>query len=138
MKFTSALTAGQTQASLDPMAFARRDLVFSVLFVGDERLIRHLVVESAKRLRAEWDQGIKEASLVRLRVMFFLLMDRDPALKERIVHGWPELCVVGMDTSKATRFFQSLRAEVLDPWLVDERKCEDELVSHVIDLYLVS
>ena len=120
------------------MAFVKRDLVFCVMFVGDEHLIRHLVADSAKRLGAEWEVGIKEASLIRLRVMFFLLMDRDLTMKTKIVDGWAELCVVGMDIDKAAKFFRCLRAEVIDPWLVDERKCEDDFVSHVIDLYLVS
>jgi len=113
-------------------------MVFSVLFIGDERLIRHFVLDSARRLGASWETGIMEASLVRLRVMFFLLMDRDAALKAKIVEGWSDLCVAGMDSTKAASFFQALRPEVIDPWLVDERKCEDEFVSRVIDLYLVS
>ena len=114
-------------------------MVFGVLFVGDERLIRHLVADSAKRLGADdWLAGVREASLVRLRVMFFLLMDRDAALRAKIADGWPDLCVAPMDPAKAALFFSSLRAEVIDPWLVDERKCEDDFVSHVIDLYLVS
>lgn len=32
----------------------RRDMLFSVLFVGDENLLRHLVWTSAQRLGAEW------------------------------------------------------------------------------------
>ena len=121
------------------MACVKRDMVFGVLFVGDERLIRHLVADSARRLGADdWAVGIREASLVRLRVMFFLLLDRDAALRGKIAEGWPELCVVPMDPGKAASFFQSLRVEVIGPWLVDERKCEDDFVSHVIDLYLVS
>ena len=31
-----------------------RDMLFSVLFVGNEHLIRHLVWTSAQRLGAEW------------------------------------------------------------------------------------
>ena len=121
------------------MACAKRDMVFSVLFVGDERLIRHFVTDSSKRLGADdWMAGIQAASLVRLRVMFFLLLDRDSALKSKIVEGWPDLCVAAMDPAKSASFFQSLRAEVIDPWLVDERKDEDEFVSRVVDLYLVS
>jgi hypothetical protein len=33
---------------------SRRDMLFSVLFVGDENLLRHLVWISAQRLEAEW------------------------------------------------------------------------------------
>lgn len=114
-------------------------MVFCVLFVGDEHLIRHLVFDSARRLGAEsWREGIRTASLVRLRVMFFLLADRDPELKGKLLDGWPDLCVAGMEGAKANAFFQALRSEVIDQWLVDERRCEDEFVSNVIDLYLVS
>jgi hypothetical protein len=118
----------------------RRDMVFCVLFVGDVQLIRHLVLDSARRLGAleEWAEGVRRASLVRLRVMFFLLMDRDPALKQKLLDGWPDLCVVGVDPHKANAFFRGLGGEVIDPWLVDERRCEDEFVSGVTDLYLVS
>ena len=119
---------------------ARRDMVFCVLFIGDEKLIRHLVLDSVRRLGAagDWAQGIWAASLIRLRVMFFLLMDRDPVLKQKILDGWPDMCVAGIEPNKANSFFQQLRVDVVDPWLVDERKCEDEFVSGVVDLYLVS
>jgi len=121
-------------------AMGKRDMVFCVLFVGDEPLIRHLVWDAARRLGAvdEWAEGIRQASLLRLRVMFFLLLDRDPSLKQRLLEGWPDLCLVGMEPNKANAFFQALGHEVIDPWLVDERKCEDGFISGVIDLYLVS
>jgi hypothetical protein len=118
---------------------ARRDMLFCVLYVGDERLLRHIVADSARRLGAEgWEQGIIGASLVKLRVMFFLLVDRDPALKQRLLDGWSDLCVVGVEPGKANVFFSELRKEVIDPWLVDERRCEDSFVSAVTDLYLVA
>ena len=77
------------------------------------------------------------ASLIRLRVMFFLLLDRDTALKDKVLDGWPEWCVAGMERKKAGGFFQQLRGQVIEPWLVDERRCEDDFVSSCIDLYLV-
>jgi len=119
---------------------ARRDMVFCVLFVGDEPLIRHLVMDSITRLGAanEWREGIRQAGLVRLRVMFFLLMDRDVALKQKIMQGWPELCVLGIEPKKANTFFGELATDVIEPWLVDERRCDDDLLSKVTDLYLVS
>ena len=115
-------------------------MIFCVLFVGDEQLIRHLVLDSIRRLGADrdWELGIQRASLIQLRVMFFLLMDRDCALKQKILDGWPDICVLGIEPNKANSFFQQLRVVVIDPWLVDERKCEDEFVSGVVDLYLVS
>lgn len=117
----------------------RRDMMFCVLFVGDEHLIRWLVLDSARRLGADdWTHGIQTAGLGRLRAMFVLLMDRDPALKAKMLEGWPEMCVVGVESGKASYFFQELRAQVIEPWLVDERRCEDDLLSHAIDLYLVA
>jgi len=114
-------------------------MLFSVLYVGDERLLRHLVADSARRLKAEgWERGIAEASLVRLRVMFFLLMDRDTALKQKLLEGWADLCVLGVEEKKANIFFSGLRSQVIEPWLIDERRCEDSFVSAVTDLYLVS
>lgn len=117
-----------------------RDMLFCVLFVGDEGLIRQLVADMVRRLGAveDWTEGIRTAGLARLRAMFFLLLDRDIALKEKLLEGWPDLCIPGMDTSKAEYFFSELRTQVIDPWLVDERRAEEELASDVTDLYLVS
>ena len=118
---------------------SRRDMLFSVLYVGDERLLRHLVADSAARLGAEgWQRGIAEASLVRLRVMFFLLLDRDPALKQKLLDGWQDLCVPGVESGKANVFFTDLRHQVIEPWLIDERRCEESFVTAVTDLYLVA
>jgi hypothetical protein len=121
------------------MAFLKRDMVFCVLFVGDENLIRHLVTESAQRLEAfDWMEGIRCASLVRLRAMFFLLVDRDSSLKQRLLEEWPQICLQGMEPGKANYFFKELRGQAIDPWMMDERRSEDDLVSSVVDLYLVS
>jgi hypothetical protein len=115
------------------------DMVFCVLFVGNEDLIRHVVCTSARRLGADWTQeSIVGASLVRLRVMFFMLMDRDSSLKEKILEGWSDYCIPGIEPNKASVFFNNLRDDVINPWLIDERKTEDEFVSTCIDLYLVS
>ena len=98
-----------------------------------------MVLSSMHRLGAKWDQQIVCASgLQRLRVLFFLLMDRDMALKEKLLDGWKEMCVPGLDTGKAERFFTQLRPEIIDPWLVDERRTESYFVNAVTDLYLVS
>ena len=120
--------------------FLRRDMLFCVLYVGDEHLIRQLVSDSARRLGAigYWMKGINTAALVRLRVMFFLLMDRDPDLKQKLLDGWPDLCILVVDPGKAAMFFSELRTEVIEPWLIDERRCEDSFVDAVTDLYLVA
>ena len=114
-------------------------MLFSVLYIGDERLLRYLVSDSAARLSADgWECGIAQASLVRLRVMFFLLLDRDPTLKQKLLDGWKELCVPGIEAGKANVFFSELRRQVIEPWLIDERRCEESFVTAVTDLYLVS
>lgn len=121
------------------MAFVKRDMVFCILFVGDEHLIRHLVSESARRLEADnWAEGIRTASLLRLRAMFFLLVDRDSALKQKLVEGFPDMCLLGMEPGKANYFFSELKRQAIDPWLMDERRSEDSFLSSVVDLYLVS
>ena len=113
-----------------------RDMVFSILFVGNEELLRDLVINSMHRLGATWD--VQTAGLQRLRVLFFLLLDRDMALKEKLLDGWKEMCVPGLDPDKACRFFSQLYPEIIDPWLMDERRTESSFVNAVTDLYLVS
>ena len=117
-----------------------RDMLFCVLYVGDAHLIRHLVADSARRLGADelWGEGIRGASLIRLRVMFFLLMDRDPALRQKLLDGWADLCVAGVEPRKAAVFFGGLRSDVIEPWLEDERRCEDSFLDGVTDLYLAA
>ena len=116
-----------------------RDMVFSVLFIGDPALLCELVLCSMNRLGAEWDRDLVCASgIQRLRVLFFLLMDRDIALKEKLLDGWREMCVPGLDAGKAERFFMQLRPEIIEPWLIDERKTDGDFVNAVTDLYLVS
>ena len=84
-----------------------------------------------------YDHTPQAASLVRLRVLFFLLLDRDTVLKDKVLDGWAEWCVAGVERKKAGGFFRHLRGQVIEPWLVDERRCEDDFVSSCIDLYLV-
>ena len=116
-----------------------RDMLFSILFVGDETLILDLVLGSAQRLDAQWDMAqVHAAGLMRLRVLFFLLMDRDVALKEKLLDGWKEMCVPGVDAGKAARFFTQLKPEIIEPWLIDEHRTEGDFINAVTDLYLVS
>ena len=116
-----------------------RDMIFCVLYVGDEGLVRELVWLSLCRLGANWGyECLKAASIQRLRVIFFLLMDRDIALKEKLLDGWKEMCIPGVEVKKAERFFSLIRAEIIDPWIIDERRTENDFLNVVTDLYLVS
>ena len=116
-----------------------KDMLFCVLFVGNENLIRDIVKISAKSLGAEWTAECYEsASLAKLRAMFFLLMDRDVHLKAKLLDGWKELCIPGVERKKAEVFFLAIGKEIIIPWLMDERRSANELVSAITDLYLIS
>ncbi len=116
-----------------------KDMIFCVLFIGNERLIRDIVKISAKELGAEWaDECYELASLTKLRAMFFLLVDRDVQLKGKILEGWKELCIPGVDKRKGEGFFLALGKEIITPWLMDERRTADNLISEITDLYLIS
>lgn len=116
-----------------------RDMVFCVLFIGNERFIKDIVKISARELGAEWtDECYERASLTKLRVMFFLLLDRDVNLKAKILDGWKELCIPGMDRRKGEGFFLALGKEIIVPWLIDERRTADDFISVITDLYLIS
>ena len=116
-----------------------KDMLFCVLFVGNEALIRDIVRISANELGAQWtEECYSSASLAKLRVMFFLLMDRDVHLKAKLLDGWKELYIPGVEKKKAEVFFLGLGKEIIIPWLMDERRSANEFVSAVIDLYLVS
>ncbi len=114
-------------------------MIFCILFIGNERLIRDIVKISAKEMGAEWtDECYELASLTKLRAMFFLLMDRDVKLKAKILEGWKELQIPGVERKKGERFFLALGKEIIIPWLMDERKTADNLISEITDLYLIS
>lgn len=114
-------------------------MIFCVLFVGNERLIKDIVKMSAKELGAEWaDECYDLASLTKIRVMFFLLMDRDVKLKAKLLDGWKELCIPGVERKKGEGFFLALGKEIITPWLMDERQTADDFISAVTDLYLIS
>ncbi len=116
-----------------------KDMLFCVLFTGNARLIKDIVKHSAKELGAEWADACYElASLTKLRVMFFLLMDRDAKLKAKLLDGWKELCIPGVDRRKGEGFFLALGKEIINPWLMDERRTADDFISAITDLYLVS
>jgi hypothetical protein len=116
-----------------------KDMLFCVLFVGNEALIRDIVKISANELGALWaPESYDSASLAKLRVMFFLLMDRDVHLKAKLLEGWRELCIPGVERKKAEVFFLGLAKEIIIPWLMDERRSANEFISAITDLYLVS
>jgi hypothetical protein len=116
-----------------------KDMIFCMLFIGDEALIRDIVKISAAQLGAQWSPASYDtASLVKLRAMFFLLMDRDVHLKAKLLEGWKELCIPGVERKKGEVFFLNLGKDIIIPWLIDERRSATELISAITDLYLIS
>ena len=116
-----------------------KDMKFCVLFIGNERFIKDLVKTSARELRAEWtDETYDRASLIKLRVMFFLLMDRDTKLKARLLEDWKDICIPAVERRKGEGFFLAIGKEIITPWLMDERRTADNLISAITDLYLIS
>lgn len=67
--------------------------------------------------------------------LFFLLLDKDMALKEAMLKGIPRHGVEPMPERKAENFFLSIREEVIEPWLSDERMKTSELIDKIKALY---
>jgi len=110
-----------------------RDMVFHVLYGADRSLNAHYVHQSMDRLGAPWEKREYEPDVA--QALFFLLLDKDMALKEAVLKGIPKFGVEPMGQRKAENFFLSLREEVIEPWLSDERIKPSDLLSRVAALY---
>jgi len=110
-----------------------RDMVFHVLFGADRGLTEFYVRQSMQRLGAEWDDADLEPDV--FKTHFFLLMDRDMALKEAALQGIPRHGVEPMADRKAENFFLSMREEVIEPWLSDERMGPERFLDMISSLY---
>ena len=110
-------------------------MVFRVLYGRDKSITQFYVCQSLKRLGAEWT--VREFEPDVARVLFFLLMDKDMALKQEVLKGIPKHCVDPLPDRKAERFFMSLREEVIEPWLSKETLGVDDFIDMVTNLYLV-
>jgi len=111
----------------------QKDMVFHVLFGADRSLNNFYVHQSMERLGATWAKRDFDPDVS--RALFFLLLDKDMALKEKALKGIPNLGVEPMSERKAENFFLSLREEVIEPWLSDERVPALELVDKAAALY---
>jgi len=110
-----------------------KDMAFHVLFGPDRSMTTFYVHQSMDRLGAAWEKREFEPDVA--RVLFFLLLDKDMVLKEAALRGIPKHGVEPMQERKAERFFLSLREEVIEPWLSDERIGTEKLLDNVATLY---
>lgn len=115
------------------------DMIFSVLYIGNVNMIRDAVTYLVNAKHCEWDlNSINECSLDQLRVAFFLLMDRDIDFKQQLLQGWSNINVGPLQPGKAEQFFEYLKEDVIDQWLVDERLTCSWFIEKVTELYLIS
>ena len=109
------------------------NVVFSILYGSDIRLIKDMVHGSLERLELLWN--IDDWHIMHAKAVFFLLLDIDIGLKELIVKG---MCgMEPMAAPKAQGFFMNLRAEVIEPFLTNTAMTLDEFLDSVKSLYLV-
>jgi hypothetical protein len=110
-----------------------RDMIFNVLYGPHVSLPTFYVHQSMKRLKAPWQESNFEPDVS--RALFFLLLDRDMVLKEAILKGIQEHGIEPFPARKAEMFFLSLREEVIEPWLCDERITTGQLIDKATSLY---
>jgi len=110
-----------------------KDMVFQVLYGPNLSLPAFYVNQSMERLRAPWKKENYDPDVC--RALFFLLLDRDMALKEALLKGIPKFGVEPLAARKAENFFLSLREEVIEPWLSDERIPTTGLIDKISSLY---
>jgi hypothetical protein len=113
-----------------------RDMIFNVLYGPHVSLPTFYVHQSMKRLKAPWAESNFDPDVS--RALFFLLLDRDMAMKEAILKGIAAHGIEPLPERKAETFFLSLREEVIEPWLSDERVTTTNLIDKVASLYWAS
>ena len=113
----------------------KRDMLFRVLYGRDLSLTQFYVLQSMKRLEAEWEPRDFEPDVA--LTLFFLLLDRDMVLKQAVLDGLQQHCVDPLPARKAESFFLSLREEVVEPWLSNQSLGVDVFVDRVTNFYLV-
>lgn len=72
------------------------------------------------------------------RVVFFLLLNVDPAMKQTTVQGIPTLHVNALHEAKAPGFFVSLHEDVIPTWQRNEFETVETFLRAVKRAYLVS
>lgn len=110
-----------------------KDMLFHVLYDFDANMTRFYVEASMDRLGAKWAKTAMKPD--DCKVLFFLLLDRDMALKEAALEGIRSLGIEPLDQRKAENFLVALREEAVEPWLSNEEKSNASFVDAVSALY---
>jgi hypothetical protein len=110
-----------------------RDMLFHALYGSDRGMVLFYVRQSSERLGAPW--ALADLNPDVCSALFFLLLDRDMGLKEGALAGVPRHGVEALDPRKAENFFLSLREEIIEPWLCDERVGVGAFLDKVAALY---
>jgi hypothetical protein len=115
------------------------NLLFNVLYRGDLRTTRSLVLDSLDRLedRAWPRDDLPSDDSHMLRAAFFVLLNKDMELKQLALVGKPP-AFGPLHPRKAEAFFLALEAEVLRPFFSDRHRTKADLVDALKQLYLVS
>jgi len=126
----------------------QRDVMISCLWEKNTDLLRKLILESAPRVEKfgvpektrETLQSllhVANRSTLDAQCVFICFLSADMQLKELLVSGIPSLRLVGMSKEKAELFFTGFDADIITPWLGDERKSSEELVERAKNIYLL-
>lgn len=110
-----------------------KDMVVCVMYDMNVAMMMFYTEQSMERLGARWETSMMDVE--KYKVVFFLLLDRDMALKELLLDGLPKLGIERMSEGKAERFFLSLREEVIEPWLSNEELSCSCFLDKVASLY---
>jgi hypothetical protein len=126
----------------------RKDVLFYVLYGANTDSIAGWIEESALNIAEEYPaDGVREAlqllrpaegdSLNKLRAKFFLLLNEDGRMRERLGRVQHHLMISLCDL-KAERFYDSLCDELIPVWIKDESVALEEFVDRLRAAYLVS
>jgi len=110
-----------------------KDLIFNVLYLKNEKLLRQSVANSLLRLQCPWNNN--KISLQTEQTLFFLLLHRDLELKKIIIDGLRSIGIDPMDAKKAENFFLAIENEVINPWLCNETITNEQFLDKIAALY---
>jgi len=110
-----------------------KDLIFNVLYLKNEQILYNIVQSSLKNLDCPWI--CTKLSLETCQILFFLLLHKDIQLKKNIIEGYKSIGIDPMHHQKAENFFLAIEAEVINPWLCNEKFTNTYFLEKVSALY---
>lgn len=124
----------------------RKDVLFYVLYGGNQDYVARLIEESVLNIAAEYPcEGVTSAlqlmrpaptdSLHALQIKFFALLNEDETMRRRLAEAKSHL-IVGLCPHKAERFYDALSDELMPAWVKDERISHAAFVDRLRSAYL--